>query len=163
MTAGKTDGVKKAPLARKPRQRGFFYGRASLEVPHQTGPESVEWTLESIKEEMIEPSLLQLGGVPSWGRDLHESESEGVFPMLVLARRVGEEIVIGGDIRVTVLDVRGNQIRLGVVAPQSVRVLRQELEHRPAESVNAPLVRARSSQPSYNDPQIMAGLMQIAR
>lgn len=47
--------------------------------------------------------------------------------MLVLSRRIGEEIVIAGGINVTVVAVKGNQVRLGVTAPPEVHVLRQEL------------------------------------
>ena len=47
--------------------------------------------------------------------------------MLVLSRRVGEQIVIAADIRVTVLAVKGRQVRLGFTAPASVRVERMEL------------------------------------
>jgi carbon storage regulator len=47
--------------------------------------------------------------------------------MLVLTRRVGEEIVIAGNIRVKVVAVRGRTIRLGVTAPSSVPVVRQEV------------------------------------
>jgi len=47
--------------------------------------------------------------------------------MLVLSRRVGEEIVIAGDIHVTVVAIKGNQVRLGVTAPASVPVARLEL------------------------------------
>ena len=47
--------------------------------------------------------------------------------MLVLTRRVGEEIVIGGNIRVTVVAVKGNHVRLRITAPSSVAVARQEL------------------------------------
>ena len=47
--------------------------------------------------------------------------------MLVLSRRVGEEIVIEGDIHVTVVAIKGNQVRLGVTAPASVPVARLEL------------------------------------
>lgn len=83
--------------------------------------------------------------------------------MLVLARRVGEEIVIGDDIHVTVLEVRGNQVRLGVVAPQSVRVLREEIVNRSVKSVNTPLVRAWFNQNNSSDSQILSGMMQIAR
>ena len=83
--------------------------------------------------------------------------------MLVLARRVGEEIVIGDDIRVTVLEVRGSQVRLGIVAPKAVRVLRQEIENRPAELVDPPLMLARSRQLSPKDSRIMAGMARIAR
>jgi carbon storage regulator len=47
--------------------------------------------------------------------------------VLVLSRRVGETIVVGDDVRVTVLDVRGDVVRIGVDAPRSVRVHRQEV------------------------------------
>ena len=47
--------------------------------------------------------------------------------MLVLSRRIGEEIVIAGDIRVTVLAVNGQRVRLGITAPLAVPVIRQEL------------------------------------
>lgn len=47
--------------------------------------------------------------------------------MLVLTRRVGEEIVIGDDIHVTVTAVHGNKVRLGITAPTFVPVMRPEL------------------------------------
>ncbi|MEM1438900.1 MAG: carbon storage regulator CsrA [Pseudomonadota bacterium] len=47
--------------------------------------------------------------------------------MLILTRRVGETVVIGEDISVTVLGVKGNQIRLGINAPKDVAVHRQEI------------------------------------
>jgi carbon storage regulator len=47
--------------------------------------------------------------------------------MLVLTRRVGEEIVIGGTIRVAVVAINGRTVRLGVAAPASVPVRRWEL------------------------------------
>ncbi len=47
--------------------------------------------------------------------------------MLVLSRRAGEAIVIGNDVTVTVLEVRGDQIRLGIDAPRSVSVHREEV------------------------------------
>lgn len=47
--------------------------------------------------------------------------------MLVLSRKVDEQIIIGEHIRVTVVSIRGNQVRLGFEAPQDVSVLRQEL------------------------------------
>ena len=50
--------------------------------------------------------------------------------MLVLTRRTGEEIVIGDDIRVIVVEVQGNKVRLGVKAPASVRIDRQEVYDR---------------------------------
>lgn len=57
--------------------------------------------------------------------------------MLVLSRRVGESIVIGDDIVVTVLEVRGDVVRVGVDAPRSVQVRRQELLAELAESNRA--------------------------
>jgi carbon storage regulator len=47
--------------------------------------------------------------------------------MLILTRRVGEILMIGDDVTVTVLEVRGNQIRLGVNAPKDVAVHREEV------------------------------------
>lgn len=47
--------------------------------------------------------------------------------MLVLSRKVGESVLIGERIRVTVVAVHGNQVRLGFAAPNDVQILRQEL------------------------------------
>ena len=46
--------------------------------------------------------------------------------MLVLSRKLNETIVINGDIRVTVVSIHGNQVRLGIEAPESVRIFREE-------------------------------------
>jgi carbon storage regulator len=50
--------------------------------------------------------------------------------MLILTRRIGETVVIGGEVDVTVLGVKGNQVRLGVKAPRAVPVHREEIFHR---------------------------------
>lgn len=50
--------------------------------------------------------------------------------MLILSRRVGEGIVISDDIILTVLSVKGNQVRLGISAPKSVVVDREEIHQR---------------------------------
>ena len=50
--------------------------------------------------------------------------------MLILTRRVGESIMIGDDVTFTVLATRGNQIRLGITAPQNVSVHREEIYNR---------------------------------
>lgn len=47
--------------------------------------------------------------------------------MLILTRKVGEVLVIGDEIEVTVLGVRGQQVRLGIKAPKDVSVHRQEI------------------------------------
>lgn len=47
--------------------------------------------------------------------------------MLVLTRRVNERIVIGDDITVTVLEVHGEQVRLGIEAPRDIKVFREEV------------------------------------
>lgn len=47
--------------------------------------------------------------------------------MLILTRRVGERIKIGNEIDVTVLSVKGNQVRIGINAPPNVRVDREEI------------------------------------
>jgi carbon storage regulator len=50
--------------------------------------------------------------------------------MLILTRRVGETLMIGNDISVTVLGVKGNQVRIGVDAPKEVAVHREEIFER---------------------------------
>ena len=50
--------------------------------------------------------------------------------MLILTRRVGETVMIGDEVAVTVLRVKGNQVRLGVNAPKSVSVQREEIFQR---------------------------------
>ena len=47
--------------------------------------------------------------------------------MLILTRRVGEAMKLGEDITVTVLGVRGNQVRIGIDAPKSVAIQREEI------------------------------------
>ena len=50
--------------------------------------------------------------------------------MLILTRKTGEGLFIGDDIRVTILEIRGKQIRLGIEAPSAVVVLREEIYRR---------------------------------
>ena len=50
--------------------------------------------------------------------------------MLILTRRVGESLMIGDEINVTILGVKGNQVRIGVNAPRNVAVHREEIYQR---------------------------------
>ena len=50
--------------------------------------------------------------------------------MLILTRRINESLVIGDDVTVTILGVKGNQVRIGVDAPRDVSVNREELAHK---------------------------------
>jgi carbon storage regulator len=50
--------------------------------------------------------------------------------MLVLSRRLGETLIIGDDVKITVLGISGNQVRLGIAAPKDVSVHREEVYRR---------------------------------
>ncbi|EED34668.1 carbon storage regulator [Luminiphilus syltensis NOR5-1B] len=50
--------------------------------------------------------------------------------MLILTRKVGESLMIGDDVTITVLGVKGNQVRIGVKAPRDVAVHREEILNR---------------------------------
>lgn len=58
--------------------------------------------------------------------------------MLVLSRRPGEEIIIGGNIRVTVVSVKGDRVRIGIAAPNDVPVDRSEVHKRRLEFETVP-------------------------
>src|SRR5262245_60220940 len=75
---------------------------------------------------MTNNTQLNLGKLTKTGTFLQTKEGT----MLVLSRRIGETIVINGDIQVKVLSVQGNKVRLGVVAPEHVAVDRQEVHER---------------------------------
>lgn len=58
--------------------------------------------------------------------------------MLILTRRIGETLMVGDTIEVRVLAVKGNQVRIGIVAPPEVSVMREELLTRKAPGEPAP-------------------------
>ncbi|AUK48768.1 carbon storage regulator CsrA [Pasteurella multocida] len=50
--------------------------------------------------------------------------------MLILTRKVGESLLIGDDISITILNIRGNQVKIGIKAPKDVSVHREEIYQR---------------------------------
>jgi carbon storage regulator len=67
--------------------------------------------------------------------------------MLVLSRKLGEEIIINGDIVVKVTDIGGGQVRLGITAPRDVPVLRSEI----AESITSFREPEKAAAPARRD------------
>ncbi|GAB1260199.1 carbon storage regulator CsrA [Aurantivibrio plasticivorans] len=66
--------------------------------------------------------------------------------MLVLSRKTGEKILIGDDVSITVLAVRGNQVRLGIEAPKDIDVHREEIFNRIQNSKEGPLKNTQESE-----------------
>ena len=62
--------------------------------------------------------------------------------MLILTRRIGETLMVGDDVTVTVLGVKGNQVRIGINAPKDVSVHREEI-----------YMRIQSEKDNDNEPQ----------
>lgn len=62
--------------------------------------------------------------------------------MLILTRRIGEKLIVGGNVTLTVLGVKGNQIRVGIDAPPEVKVYREEIYNK---------IQAEKETPVLND------------
>jgi carbon storage regulator len=71
--------------------------------------------------------------------------------MLILTRRTGESVMIGDEVVVAVLSVKGNQVRLGIEAPKSVPVHREEIYRRIQAGESAPGQRVEREMPMVLD------------
>jgi carbon storage regulator len=99
-------------------RRGFVRGSAPLHIDGCVSPAS---------ETVAADFCLEFAGRRSTLRGVTIAEEATV---LILTRRIGETVMIGDSITVTVLRVKGNQVRLGVNAPKSVSVQREEIFQR---------------------------------
>ena len=73
--------------------------------------------------------------------------------MLILTRRVGETLIIGDDVHITVLGVKGHQVRLGVNAPKDVSVHREEIYQRIQQEKNGKPVVDNSDLDVFGDDE----------
>ena len=74
--------------------------------------------------------------------------------MLVLARKVGQSIMVGESVEITVIQVRGEQVRLGIIAPRSIVVRRKELLEQTNGVENVP---ADDSECADTPPETLTG------
>ena len=76
--------------------------------------------------------------------------------MLILSRKINEKIKIGSDITLTIIEVRGDQVKIGVEAPKHVKVFREEVFQAIQEENKAAAASALSAQ---DDLSILSGLL----
>jgi carbon storage regulator len=80
----------------------------------------------------------QCGRLPRGARQHDPEAKQGRYLVLIFTRRIGEEIRIGDDIRVRIIDIKGKQVRLGIEAPPEVIIHREEIYLRINENNNKP-------------------------
>ncbi len=72
--------------------------------------------------------------------------------MLVLSRKVGERIVIGGSVVVTVIATQGKTVKIGIEAPPGVSIFREELVGQPGNAASTEQGRSVGAQPNFRGP-----------
>jgi carbon storage regulator len=71
--------------------------------------------------------------------------------MLILARRIGESIMIGDQVEISVVDIKGDQVKLGIKAPSQVKVYRREVYAAIQEENRAAAANAPESLPTFDE------------
>ncbi len=77
--------------------------------------------------------------------------------MLILSRKTNEKIIIGNDISISIIEIRGDQVKIGVDAPRNVKVFRQEVYQSILEENKAAAESLVSAIPDINLPSEPAG------
>ena len=86
-------------------------------------PYPVNW----IPPDLISPEILDFFDIILKTALVGTHLSPTVTPMLVLTRKIGESLAINDNVRITVLEVKGKTVRLGIEAPDDIKVYRQEI------------------------------------
>ncbi len=79
--------------------------------------------------------------------------------MLILSRKIDEKIKIGNDITITLIDVHGDQVKIGVEAPKHVKVFRQEVYNAIQNENNAAVVEKNDSKKAIDAVSVLSKLL----